>query len=197
MCSEVSKAHEFAALCFAMQRLLLLRWHMFLHLPRQRPSWYRERLREELLERREAPTSLQKLSETADVFYVLSRAMHDGYPLQSVPPFKPIRHILIYAYMVSKYTSTWLFYRVAAEVPVLCRLQNNGRRVLVLLFPPVPMCIIICSTYPPVVASILPVNATSVRSSWDPTTRAIVICCANARATVSASYVVGNPALTQ
>ena len=48
-----------------MQRLLLLRWHMFLQLPRQRPSWYRERLREELLECREALTFLQKLSETA------------------------------------------------------------------------------------------------------------------------------------
>ncbi|ATY65610.1 uracil phosphoribosyltransferase [Cordyceps militaris] len=107
-----------------MQRLLLVRWHRLLRLERQAPSWYRERLREELLERREALTPLQRLSETADVFYILSRAVHDGYPLQSVPPFKPIRHILVYAYMVSKYTSRWLFYRVAAKA---CRSANAGQ----------------------------------------------------------------------
>lgn len=107
-----------------MQRLLLVRWHRLLRLERQAPSWYRERLREELLERREALTPLQRLSETADVFYILSRAVHDGYPLQSVPPFKPIRHILVYAYMVFKYTSRWLFYRVAAKA---CRSANAGQ----------------------------------------------------------------------
>ncbi|OAA36542.1 hypothetical protein BBO_08124 [Beauveria brongniartii RCEF 3172] len=97
-----------------MLRRIVMRWHSFLGLARQRPSWYRDRLREELQERREAVTLLQKLSETADVFYILSRATHDGYPLQSVPPLRSMRHMLIYAYMILKYTSRCLFYRVAA-----------------------------------------------------------------------------------
>ncbi len=107
-----------------MQSLLLRRWHGFLRLPRQRPSWYRERLREELLERHEALTPLHKLSETADVFYILSRAIHDGYPLQSEPPCPQKPQILIYAYMITKYTSRWLFYRVAARA---CRSANASQ----------------------------------------------------------------------
>ncbi|KAM3428281.1 hypothetical protein NHJ13734_008656 [Beauveria thailandica] len=105
-----------------MLRLILMRWHSCLGLARQRPSWYRDRLREELQERREAVTRLQQLSETADVFYILSRAAHDGYPLQSVPPpLRPMRRVLVYAYMILKYTSRWLFYRAAA---VACRSAN-------------------------------------------------------------------------
>ncbi|OAQ99316.1 hypothetical protein LLEC1_05493 [Akanthomyces lecanii] len=107
-----------------MQGPILRRWHGFLRLARQSPSWYRERLREELLERREALTPMQKLSETADVFYILSRAMHDGYPLQTVTPYTPIPHIFIYTYMIAKFTSRWLFYRVAAR---LCRTPNAGQ----------------------------------------------------------------------
>lgn len=107
-----------------MQRPLLLRWHGFLRLSRQTPSWYPERLREELQELCEAATPLQKLSETADVFYILGRAVHDGHPLASVPPSTPIPHMLVYAYMVPKYTSRWLFYRVAAK---LCGSANASQ----------------------------------------------------------------------
>ncbi|KAM3528252.1 hypothetical protein NHJ13051_002515 [Beauveria bassiana] len=118
-----------------MLRHILMRWHSFLGLARQRPSWYRDRLREELQERREAVTLLQKLSETADVFYILSRATHDGYPLQqSVPPFRPMRHhMLIYAYMILKYTSRWLFYRVAAAMA--CRSASASSEVREVINP--------------------------------------------------------------
>ncbi|PMB68975.1 hypothetical protein BM221_005561 [Beauveria bassiana] len=117
-----------------MLRHILMRWHSFLGLARQRPSWYRDRLREELQERREAVTLLQKLSETADVFYILSRATHDGYPLQqSVPPFRPMRHMLIYAYMILKYTSRWLFYRVAAATA--CRSASASSEVREVINP--------------------------------------------------------------
>ncbi|TWU78381.1 hypothetical protein ED733_008728 [Metarhizium rileyi] len=91
----------------------LLSWHRLLGLSIKESSWYKARLREELAERRAAQTTLQKLSETADVFYTFGRARHDGYPLRRAPPFRP-SHLPAYAYMVSKYTSRWMFYQTAA-----------------------------------------------------------------------------------
>ena len=97
---------------------LLRRWHGMLGLPRQSPqSWYRDRIREELRELRTANTPWQKLSETSDVFFSISRAQHDGYPVRKLPTFI-FRHIPVYAYMLAKYTSRWIFYRTAA---VLCK----------------------------------------------------------------------------
>ncbi|KAJ3760392.1 uracil phosphoribosyltransferase-domain-containing protein [Lentinula raphanica] len=98
---------------------LLRRWHRMLGLQRQSPpSWYRDRVREELRERRAAKTSLEKLSETSDVFFAIIRAHYDGFVVKKIPPFIPSRHGLIYAYMLGKYTSRWGFYRTAA---ILCR----------------------------------------------------------------------------
>lgn len=97
---------------------LLRRWHGMLGLSRQSPpSWYRSRLWEELRERRAANTPWQKLSETSDVFFSISRAQHDGFPVRKLPSFVASRHILVYAYMLAKYTSRWYFYRTAA---ILC-----------------------------------------------------------------------------
>lgn len=81
------------------------------------PSWYRDRIREELRERRTAITPWQKLSETSDVFFSISRAQYDGFPVRKLPRFVASRHTLIYAYMLAKYTLRWKFYRVAA---ILC-----------------------------------------------------------------------------
>jgi len=81
------------------------------------PSWYRDRLREELRERRSAKTSWQKLSETSDVFFSISRARYDGFPVRKLPPFVASRDTLLYTYMLAKYTLRWNFYRTAA---VLC-----------------------------------------------------------------------------
>ncbi|KAI9677175.1 MAG: hypothetical protein M1829_002749 [Trizodia sp. TS-e1964] len=78
------------------------------------PSWYRARLREELQERRTATTPWQKLSETSDVLFSISRAQFDGFPLRRLPPFDPARHFPVYAYMLAKYTLRWQFYRTAA-----------------------------------------------------------------------------------
>jgi hypothetical protein len=65
---------------------LLRRWHRMLGLSRQSPrSWYRDRLREELVERRAANTPLQKLSKTSDVFFSISRARCDGFPIRELP----------------------------------------------------------------------------------------------------------------
>ncbi|EEU34816.1 uncharacterized protein NECHADRAFT_55110 [Fusarium vanettenii 77-13-4] len=91
----------------------LLRWHGFLCLSRHPQPWYKDRLREEIRERRLAMTPLQKLSETADVFYIISRAQHDGHPLRRLPDFA-LPHLVVYAYLLSKYTSRWQFYRTAA-----------------------------------------------------------------------------------
>lgn len=94
---------------------LLRRWHGMLGLSRQSPpSWYRDRLREELRERRTAKTPLQKLSETSDVIFSISRARYDGFPVRKLPPFVASRHVLLYSYMLAKYTMRWKFYRTAA-----------------------------------------------------------------------------------
>ncbi|KAK3944417.1 hypothetical protein QBC46DRAFT_374274 [Diplogelasinospora grovesii] len=97
---------------------LLHRWHKYLGLSRQSPSsWYRDRLHEELQERRVASTFWRKVSETSDVFFSISRARHDGFPVRRLPHFAASRHSLVYAYMLAKYTSRWKFYRATA---ILC-----------------------------------------------------------------------------
>ncbi|KAF5309271.1 hypothetical protein D9758_019068 [Tetrapyrgos nigripes] len=105
-----------------MQRCLdavLKRWHKTLGLSLQSPpSWYRDRLREELRERRSARTFLERLSETSDVYFSIIRARYDGFPIRNLPPFNFSRHSSVYAYMVAKYSLRWGFYRVTA---LLCR----------------------------------------------------------------------------
>ncbi|KAH8749591.1 hypothetical protein BGZ57DRAFT_945627 [Hyaloscypha finlandica] len=100
---------------------LLRPWHRMLGLSRQSPpSWYRDRLREELRERRAAETPWQKLSETSDVFFSISRARYDGFPIRKLPPFVVSRYLLLYAYMLAKYTLRWKFYRTAG---ILCNIH--------------------------------------------------------------------------
>jgi hypothetical protein len=85
-----------------------------LGLPRQSPPrWYRDRLREELWERRAATTYWQKLSETSDILFSISRALHDGIPMRQLPALS-LRNTPAYLYMLAKYSSRWKFYRVAA-----------------------------------------------------------------------------------
>lgn len=101
---------------------LLRRWYRMLNLSRQSPPlWYRDRVREELRERRAANTALQRLSESSDVFFSSSRARYDGHPVHNLPMSPTYRHDLIYAYMFIKFTSRWAFYRIAA---ILCRAHN-------------------------------------------------------------------------
>ena len=64
-----------------------------------------------------AKTCWQKLSEASDVLFTSSRAQYDGFPVRKLPPFVTSRHILVYAYMLAKFTSRWKFYRTAA---ILC-----------------------------------------------------------------------------
>jgi hypothetical protein len=109
-----------------MQRCLdvvLRRWHKMLGLSLQSPpSWYRDRLREELRERRTATTFLQRLSETSDVYFSVIRARYDGFPIRNLPPFHASKHTLVYAYMLGKYSLRWGFYRTAAA---LCRAPSR------------------------------------------------------------------------
>ena len=96
---------------------LLKRWHRMLGLSRQSPpSWYRDRLREELPEPLIAKTHWQKLSETSDVFFSSSRAQYDGFPVRKLPPFITSRHVLVYAYMLAKFTLRWKFHRTVAFI---------------------------------------------------------------------------------
>ena len=93
---------------------LLERWYGVLGLPRQPlSSWHRSRIREELHERRKAISCQQKLSETSDVFFSINRARHDGFPNRKLPVISS-RHILVYAYMLAKFTLRWKFYRITA-----------------------------------------------------------------------------------
>ncbi|KAF3089948.1 hypothetical protein TWF225_005167 [Orbilia oligospora] len=97
---------------------ILKPWFRMLSLAQQSPpSWYRDRIREELQERRIAKSKLHKLSETSDVLFAISRARYDGFPIHKLPPFT-IQHFPVYAYMLAKYSSRWGFYRMAA---VLCK----------------------------------------------------------------------------
>ena len=89
---------------------LLKRWHRMLGLSRQTPSsWYRDRLREELREYQLAKTPCQKISEASDIFFSVIRAQYDGLPVRKLPTFTPSRHILVYAYMLAKFTLRWKF----------------------------------------------------------------------------------------
>ena len=85
-----------------------------LGLKQQSPSsWYRERIREELYERRTAKSWLERLSETSDVLFSISRARYDGFPIRTRPSLS-CHSAIPYAYMVIKYTSRWKFYQTAA-----------------------------------------------------------------------------------
>lgn len=102
---------------------LLKRWHGMLGLSRQSPpSWYRDRLREELLEHRLAKTRLMKISEASDVFFSSSRAQYDGFPVRKLPPFVTARHVFVYAYMLAKFTLRWSFYRTVA---IMCNAPRH------------------------------------------------------------------------
>ncbi|KAI0969475.1 hypothetical protein F4678DRAFT_481075 [Xylaria arbuscula] len=104
-------------------RRILNKWHKLLNLPRQSPrSWHCDRFREELVELHDAKTRLEKLSEASDVFFALSRAKYDGFPITDMPAFR-IHHIAIYGYMLAKYTSRWAFYRVLA---LLCTAPSHS-----------------------------------------------------------------------
>ncbi|KAJ0419150.1 hypothetical protein BJY00DRAFT_166367 [Aspergillus carlsbadensis] len=94
---------------------MLRLWHGVLRLAKQPvASWHRDRVREELKERRTAKTWGHRLSETSDVLFSLSRARYDGFPIRSLPRKSVPYNSLAYTYMVAKYTSRWGFYRVAA-----------------------------------------------------------------------------------
>lgn len=95
-----------------------------LGLPRQESKlWYRTRIREELVERRGAKNPLQKLSETSDVFFSLSRARYDGVLVRKLPRFS-YHHVCVYTYMFAKYTLRWYFYRT---VTILCGVPCHDR----------------------------------------------------------------------
>ena len=110
---------------------LLTRWHRFLALPRQTSlSWHIARLTEELEECRLAKTYLERLSETSDVYFVLSRARYDGCPIPTSRFSLPSASVLVFAYMVAKLTLRWLFYRIAAWI---CK--GDWRNVRVVINP--------------------------------------------------------------
>jgi hypothetical protein len=104
---------------FLIHDTLLRRWHGMLGLRRQSPpSWYQDRLEEEIREVVAAKTQVEKLSETSDVLFSIIRARYDGFPVQEPSLFVNYRHILVYMYMLGKFTLRWQFYRTAAY---LCR----------------------------------------------------------------------------
>ena len=93
---------------------VLRRWHGMLGLPQQSPlSWYQDRLQEELHEQQTATTSWQRISETSNILFSISRANFNGFPICRLPSITGPLHVLVYAYMLVKYTSCWTFYRVA------------------------------------------------------------------------------------
>jgi hypothetical protein len=97
-------------------------WFQTLNLPRQSHfSWHRARLQEELYERRTAKTNWQKLSETSDVLFSITRAQYDGFPTRNPSCLSGLHFTPIYLYMLAKYTSRWSFFRVVA---LFCNAQH-------------------------------------------------------------------------
>jgi hypothetical protein len=97
---------------------------VWLRLPQQSTgAWYRARLKEERDELRHAATALQKLSESSDVLFAISRARYDG--IMATPPQLPCnfapRYALAYPCMLTKYTLRWSFYR---RVALLCKVAR-------------------------------------------------------------------------
>ncbi|KAI0454117.1 hypothetical protein F5B21DRAFT_256981 [Xylaria acuta] len=93
---------------------MLRQWHKLLSLQRQSPSsWHHDQFREELEEFDDAQNWLERVSEASDVFFAISRARYDGFPIADLPSLEPY-HIPIYGYMLAKYTSRWAFYRALA-----------------------------------------------------------------------------------
>jgi hypothetical protein len=104
---------------------ILRLWHRRLALTRQtKSSWHRDRLREELKERRHAGSYWKRLSETSDVLFSISRARHDGHPIRALPPVLSPCYFPAYGYMLAKFSSRWMFYRTAAA---LCKAPHVGR----------------------------------------------------------------------
>lgn len=56
---------------------------------------------------------IERLSEASDVFFAMSRAKYDGYPIAELPSLG-LRSIPVYGYMLAKFTSRWAFYRALA-----------------------------------------------------------------------------------
>ncbi|KAL2069300.1 hypothetical protein VTL71DRAFT_15638 [Oculimacula yallundae] len=98
-------------------------WYCMLALTRQSPkSWHASRLTEEKEEVRIATTLIQKLSEESDIFFTIGRAAHDGCYIGDQPALsRSYRHVLIYAYMVGKFSSRCAFYQTAA---IICRAER-------------------------------------------------------------------------
>lgn len=94
----------------------LRRWHKMLGLARQSPVWHRERLIEELEERRLAITWLHQISETADVIFTISRANYECSQIAQMPPHMTAswQGIVNHSYMLAKFTSRWAFYQTVA-----------------------------------------------------------------------------------
>ncbi|OJD21181.1 hypothetical protein ACJ73_07483 [Blastomyces percursus] len=111
-------------------------WYGKLRLPPQStPSWYQDRLREELQERRLAKVPWQKLSEMSDVLFAITRARYDV--ILAIAPKLPFifapRYVFVYTYMLAKYTSRWMFYRTAAIIcnaprwDLVCEVVNPSK----------------------------------------------------------------------
>ncbi|KAJ5189987.1 hypothetical protein N7491_007972 [Penicillium cf. griseofulvum] len=78
-------------------------WFQTLSLPQQSHlSWHRARLREELCERRTAKTSWQKLSETSDVLFSITRSQYDGFIIRNPSCFSCLHSTPIYLYITRR-----------------------------------------------------------------------------------------------
>jgi len=88
-----------------------------LNLAHQSPaSWHTARATEEIEELLEAPNRIYRLSETTDVFFAISRAKYDGFPIESIPSFpETFPRSIVYPYMIWKYTARWALYKAVAK----------------------------------------------------------------------------------
>ncbi len=70
---------------------------------------------------------LAAFSETSDVIYTISRAQYAGHPLAGRVPVQVHRYLLAALYMLVKYSSRFVFYRVASWLTL--RRMHRARHV--------------------------------------------------------------------
>lgn len=87
-------------------------WFNWLNVPKFDEQWHRDDMADELAEYHEAPNLLYRISEASDVVYTYERTKWSGYTDVRFPLSRKA-YIAGLLYGAGKYTSRFLFFRVA------------------------------------------------------------------------------------
>ncbi len=85
-------------------------WHSLLDMKKYDEAWHKQDVADELEEYKQEVALIKKWSELSDVVYTYTRAKWSGHKISF--PFNKWQYYLGEIYMIPKYTSRWLFYRL-------------------------------------------------------------------------------------